>query len=101
MPGFAYYCFFEGTDKGMVAGAGETGDLAAGEFRPASLCLHGDGSMEELPVSYLGSLDGGASSWPFLSGLGFFVFILRGPKKGEFLAPEQRQRACEHPGALC
>lgn len=47
---------------------------AAGEFRPASLCLHGDGSMEELPVSYLGSLDGGASSWPFLSGLVFFLF---------------------------
>jgi hypothetical protein len=33
VPGFAYYCFFEGTDKGMVAGAGETGDLVAGEFR--------------------------------------------------------------------
>lgn len=46
-PSFFLLFYFEGTDKGIVTGAGETGDLAAGESLPASLCLHSDWSVEE------------------------------------------------------
>lgn len=44
---FILFYFFEGTDKGIVTGAGETGGLATGESRPASLGLHSDQSVEE------------------------------------------------------
>lgn len=42
------------------------------------LCLHGDYSVDELPVTYLGSLDEGANPWPFLSRLVFEEVQSRG-----------------------
>lgn len=58
---------------------------------PACLCmLAGDWSVLELPVSYLGSSDEGANSWPFLPGLVFF----KRSKEGGNSWP--LSRACEH-----
>lgn len=46
VPGFAYYCFFEGTDKGTGTVAGELGSLSAGEFQLGLAGLCGPQSLK-------------------------------------------------------